>query len=335
MPDRRIPADDARWLVSQLVRMRLPLAPLLQGTDLDEAWLHQKDAKITRAQFQRLVANALEISGDPALGLTIGEYFNLGDYGFWGYAILSSSTWGEANAVALKYWDLSGGLVRIVFTSGAELSTWQMYPAFPMDSLALWQFGVEEQLSAWWTALRLIGTHQPEFSEIRLSYPEPEHGDRYRALFGCPVYFEEAVTLFRTPTAHLDRPTATGHPQVAVVCKRQCQDILETLHGADELIGAVRERVLLSPGRFPRVDEMAEHLALSPRTLRRRLRERGTTYQALLDEVRGEVAKQYLRTTNLSTDQIADRLGFAETTSFRRAFTKWTGKTPRAFRQRA
>ena len=71
---------------------------------------------------------------------------------------------------------------------------------------------------------------------------------------------------------------------------------------------------------------------MSPRTMRRRLQERGTTYQHILDEVRIELAKEYLVSTGLSVDQIAGRIGFTEATTFRRAFKKWTGTNIREFR---
>jgi AraC-like DNA-binding protein len=72
---------------------------------------------------------------------------------------------------------------------------------------------------------------------------------------------------------------------------------------------------------------------MSARTLRRRLQERSTTFKHIVDEVRVEMAKEYLATTDLSVDQIACRIGFTEATTFRRAFKKWTGRKVREFRK--
>ncbi|HPW69453.1 MAG: helix-turn-helix transcriptional regulator [Desulfomonilia bacterium] len=85
-------------------------------------------------------------------------------------------------------------------------------------------------------------------------------------------------------------------------------------------------------GRIPHLPEVARRLAMSPRTMRRRLQERGTTYQHILDEVRIELAKEYLGSTALSVDQIAGPIGFTEAATFRKAFKKWTGKNIREFR---
>jgi AraC-like DNA-binding protein len=105
------------------------------------------------------------------------------------------------------------------------------------------------------------------------------------------------------------------------------------LKGSDELIGTIRDAIIASLGQFPRLPEIAANLAMSPRTLRRRLLERNTTYQHILDEIRSELAKEYIVTTSLSVDQIASRIGFSEATTLRRAFKKWTGLNIKEFRR--
>ena len=109
--------------------------------------------------------------------------------------------------------------------------------------------------------------------------------------------------------------------------------LMAKLKGSDELIGAIRDTIIASLGQFPRLPEIAAHLAMSPRTLRRRLLERNTTYQHILDEIRSELAKEYIVTTSLSVDQIASRIGFSEATTLRRAFKKWTGLNIKEFRR--
>ena len=118
-------------------------------------------------------------------------------------------------------------------------------------------------------------------------------------------------------------------------CLEQCRELLLKLRRVDETVELVRRIILASPGDFPNAEETAKKLGMSPRTLRRRLAERNTTYRKLLDEVRAELAMGYLTTTSLSVDEIAHVLGYAETTAFRRSFKRWVGKSASAVRKEA
>jgi AraC-like DNA-binding protein len=203
-----------------------------------------------------------------------------------------------------------------------------------MSSREVWIYAVEELLTAFYAAASFLSNHGFQYMEIHLSYPEPAHGARYRELFSCPVFFGTGVDLFHAEASTSDRPTFTGHPQMALICQQQCQLLQAKLRGSDELVGAIREIIVSSMGQLPHLPEVAAKLAMSPRTLRRRLQERDTTYQHILDEVRIELAKEYVATTRMSVDQIAGRIGFTEAATFRRAFKKWTGQNIKEYRIR-
>jgi AraC-like DNA-binding protein len=330
----KIPSYSAKWLIRQLVTGGIPLTRILKGTDLSEAWLKDENALIAPSHYLTIVNNALDETRDPALALHLGQQPNLGELGIWGYAIISSPTLGEANQVAMQFWELNGSLVTISYKKENDCSTWEIHPAFPMDSPRTWIFAVEELLSTFFSGADFIANQEFQITEILLSYPDPGHGDLYREMFNCPVYFSRDADLFRICFPFEDIPTSMGNPQLAAICKQQCQEFLAKLKGSDELIGSIRDAIIASLGQFPRLPEIAGQLAMSPRTLRRRLFERNTTYQHILDEIRVELAKEYIVTTNLSVDQIASRIGFSEATTLRRAFKKWTGLKIKEFRRK-
>ncbi len=334
MAQDKIPSYSAKWLIRQLVTKVIPLTRILKGTDLSEAWLKDENTLITPAHYLTIVNNALDETRDPALALHLGQQPNIGELGIWGYAIISSPTLGEANQVAMQFWELNGSLVTISYKKEDDCSTWEIHPAFPMDSPRTWIFAVEELLSTFFSGADFIANQEFQITEILLSYPDPGHGDLYREMFSCPVYFNRDVDLFRICFPFEDIPTSMGNPQLAAICKQQCQELLAKLKGSDELIGTIRDAIIASLGQFPRLPEIAGQLAMSPRTLRRRLFERKTTYQHILDEIRVELAKEYIVTTNLSVDQIASRIGFSEATTLRRAFKKWTGLNIKEFRRK-
>jgi AraC-like DNA-binding protein len=202
-----------------------------------------------------------------------------------------------------------------------------------MDSLRSWIFAVEELLSTFFSGSGFLSKEDFRIAEIHLSYPAPGHGDLYRKLFNCPVYFDRDADMFRTSFDFEKIPSSMGNPVLADICKQQCRQLMKKFKVSDELISAIRNLLITSLGQFPSLPVIAGQMAMSPRTLRRRLQERNITYQNILDEIRTELTKEYILTTNLSIDQIASRIGFSETTTLRRAFKKWTGLNIKEFKK--
>ena len=325
MVKEKIPANSARWLVREVMCLGVPFARAVFGTGLPSSWLTDDNALVTPAQYLKIVANALDETDEPALGLKLGRDMNLGEQGAWGYAIMSSPTLGEANQVALQFWELNGALVKLDYQGKAEHHLWHISPAFTIDSGRLWIFAVEELLSTFLAAALFLSNTGFQFSEIRLSYPAPGHRALYREMFQCPVWFGQDRDQFLVTSDLADQPTSLGHPQMAVFCRQHCESVLARLQGSDELIDSIRATIMASIGRFPRLADVAARLAMSPRTLRRHLLARRLGFQQILDEVRTELAKECLADTTLTVDQVAARVGFTETAAFRRAFKKWTG----------
>jgi AraC-like DNA-binding protein len=116
---------------------------------------------------------------------------------------------------------------------------------------------------------------------------------------------------------------------------RLCERLLAQAGTPSGLARRVYEILAEQPGQFPGMEAVAQRLHTTSRTLRRRLEDEGTTFQAVLNEVRANLAKEYLATTRLSSDDIAVALGFSDTASFRAAFRKWTQHTPAEYRRAA
>ena len=109
--------------------------------------------------------------------------------------------------------------------------------------------------------------------------------------------------------------------------------LIAKLSAHGHFVDDVRMLVLARPGYFPDIDYVAEKLGMSNRTLRRRLREEGSGFRELLDEIRYGLAKEYLANTRLPMDEIANLLGYTEPGNFSHAFRRWSGASPSAWRQ--
>jgi AraC-like DNA-binding protein len=193
---------------------------------------------------------------------------------------------------------------------------------------------VEEFLSTTAVACEFLFGQPLNAVCVHVAYPKPDHAEKYSNIIRCPVLFDSENTVLILGRELMDLPTVTGHFRMKHHCENLCQELMAKLSRADKMIGLIRQHVIQSMGRFPKAEDMAHQLSMSPRTFYRRLSERNTSYQAILDEVRAELAMSYLEHTHLSVDQISDLIGFTETTTFRRAFKKWTGYSPSEFRKK-
>ena len=155
---------------------------------------------------------------------------------------------------------------------------------------------------------------------------------RYREVFDLTPVFDARHTRYGLAVELLDREVLRADPGAAKLLERSCQDLLHEIERQDSFGNLVRQLLLSSPGHIPSADEAARRLNVSERTLRRRLGAEQASFQQIVDDVRNRMAQDYLRSTNLSTQQIGELLGFTEATNFRRAFVRWNGCSPHRFR---
>lgn len=323
-----IPGSAAQWLIKALADNRISLQDLLAGTNLAGDWCSQPDATLRQEAYATLIRNALVISDDPALGLAISRQANyLSRYGFWGYAVMSCKTLGEALETSMRYWPLTGALVQLQAHDGNGEIALEITPAFDFVKGDIWRFGVEKFIASMLMSLAWIVDQATPMRRVELDYQAPVHAARYKTLLGCPVYFGATTTRVVFDAAALTLPLATSHPQLADLCRERCAQALVKLRGEDAFVASIQEIIWVNLYRTPSLDAVAEQLGINARTLRRRLQERDSSFQRILNSVREAAARDYLINTDLSIDQIAALVGFSEPTTFRSTFKRWTGQS--------
>ncbi len=324
----RVPALAAQWLVQALAEDGWPHTGLLADTGLDPAWITTADATLSAGQYERLLRNALAMGQDEALGITVSRQANfLSRNGFWGYAIMSCTRLDEALDTALRYWPLTGSLMKVQRRNTGDSVELHLAPEFGFVSGDLWRFAVEKFLFSTLLSLGWMVQRTDVFEHIAVRYPAPGHAQRYTEALACPVQFGAPSDCVRLRPATLQWPLLTSQPELAQICHARCNQAMLRLQGNDPLVATVQQYVWDHLQASPTLDKVAAHLATTERTLRRRLQERGQSYQRILDGVRETVARDYLLNTELSIDQIAFLVGFSEPTTFRSTFKRWTGQS--------
>ena len=163
---------------------------------------------------------------------------------------------------------------------------------------------------------------------LEFAYPQPAHVDRYRQVFDCPLAFGQPHNRLLLDAAVLATPLPTHNPiaswQVLALCEAQMPQPDQrgsASAGVARLLGAAL-------ADNPKLAEIAERLHVSERTLRRQLRQEGTSFHAIHDRLRIERALALLQEPRLSIAAVGAQVGFRDPREFRRAFKRWTGATP-------
>jgi AraC-like DNA-binding protein len=168
---------------------------------------------------------------------------------------------------------------------------------------------------------------------VELSYPEPKHHERYAELISCPLRYNAPLTRIKFEGFNLSETLRGYDEDFHSLCVRHCASVMRQISVQSPYVTRIRNHLLSSKRPLPSLEELATELGMSSRTLRRRLRIEGCTYQQLLTEVRLDLAKEYLRLSLHTAKETAYLLGFEDTNAFRRAFRSWTGQTIRSYRE--
>jgi AraC-like DNA-binding protein len=324
--DRPImPPQLALLIVNKLEQLGLSADDIFAALDFELADLHTNDGLLSFNRMFALIAAALELSGRPWLGLEIGSAETISNWGVLGYAIMSSATEREAMSIGARYYEAAATFMQIRSTSVDERMRVQLDAIHPDRRLV--PFCVEESITGICSVTSGFMSEPIKPLDIELTYSKPTYSTKYDEYFDCPICYDRPHNVFWTRPI-TDAPLRTSDQISAATCLRLVEKLVEHHKGEDDLVHALRRRLLERPGEMPDMEEMAHELAMTSRTLRRKLDQRGTSFSEIKGDARKDLALDYLASTSLNMDQIAARLGYSETTNFRRAFRQWTGKRP-------
>ncbi len=319
-----------------------PLAK--QGLEILRAPGHQVDEKIgltpeqladpaarlSVSTFEAVVERARALTGEPGLGFHAGMHMRVSSHGYLGFAAMTAGTVREALALAERFSVTRTTAIGLSTYVEGNVASLVIEERVPLDRLR--EFAVVSLLVGLWqigqtlTGRPLGGVAECSFPAPAWMLPHPPAGARLR--------FSQPANRLVFDAAILDLPLSTSDPVAMQLARAQCERELATLVEAGSFLGRVRAAVPDADERPRSLDEVARRLYLSPRTLKRRLAEHGTSFSALVDELRHQRALVLLENRALSIADVADRLGYTEVANFTRAFRRWTGGTPAKFRRR-
>lgn len=316
----------------------VPVATMLRGTALTERILADPDAQIDAHTELAVIRNLVHTLGGrrPALGVEVGRRYHITTFGIFGYACVSSPTLGAAIAFALRYLELSFTFcLPVVRSEPGEFVADIHDELVPAD---VRRFLVERDVLAMHQVMSDLLGRPLTLLRAEFDYPEPEYADALAEIIGTQPLFGRPQNLFALDPALLDQPLPQANEHTWAMCLAQCRDLVHRRGARTGIASQVRERLVPRGGADGYtaplgINAVARDLNMSTRTLRRHLDASGTSYRALLDEVRRALAEEMLTATPLSVSDVAIRLGYAEASTFIYAFKRWTGTTPASYRR--
>jgi AraC-like DNA-binding protein len=280
--------------------------------------------------FLRLMREALALTREPAFGLLLGERLLINSHGVLGYAAANSQTLQQAIDLLEQYMLLrtsllavrqvvEGDRLRLVFVEPRPLEDLR---APVLEAVVLTIKNLIDYVT--------MGTCR--VSRAVFSFGPPAHEGLAWDLFKCEVLYDASWAGLEIPLSQLRLPLRSANPQAWQEAVARCEDELAKLQRQQSLATQVRQLMLGKQGGFPSLQVTARLLNLTPRTLHRRLQDEGTSYRDILEDIRHTLAIEHLRTGRLTIQEIAFMLGYDDQANFRRAFKRWEGVPPTAYR---
>ncbi|MBM7063270.1 AraC family transcriptional regulator [Pseudomonas sp. UL073] len=323
-------------LVDYLQRQGIEPAALLAEVQLSPAVLAQRDQRIAASAYLRLLGLGVERTGDASLGLHLGEAVRPGYYGVLGYLLMSCATLADALHRQARYAALVGNLGQLGLDDEAPRAGLEPQVALSWQPLLAQQQrqAGEETLAGWVSFGRWISGLDIAPTEVRFRHPAPADTAEHARIFRCPVHFGQADNALVFPKRLLATPLGQADAQVRGTLDAYAERLLGELRQGHNVFDRARLALANQLGeRVPDLEQLADSLQLSPRTLQRRLREAGLSFSQLLDETRQQLVLHYLRDPQLELADIAFFVGFSEPGSLVRAFRRWTGQSPAEYRR--
>jgi AraC-like DNA-binding protein len=319
-------------VISGLRALGFDPGPLLAASGIDAALLDDPDALVPMTVGIDLFARAEAATGDACIGLHVAEHADLRSIDVHFYAMLASATLKDAYQRLSRYQRLITDTSRVEFIARPGGSV--LRHALP-GGLAVPRHSAEFIVAAWLRTGRFAAGSDWNPDEVRFAHHAPSDVGEHSRFFRAPIRFATGENALVIPDGVLDLPCRGADPVLASLVDRHADDRIRSHPASASVSDRVRSALeeLFGSGE-PSAAGVAARLRMSLRTLNRSLASEGTTYRALLDQLRHELAARHLANPHTSIAEVAFRLGFSDLSAFHRAFKRWTGRTPTEFRRR-
>lgn len=303
----------------------------IKGTELSVSYLANPANRISLAQQIKIYENIGQLRDCTRLALLHGSRIQPHHHGSWGYAIRSSATVRDALCNFNTYFNVIGPIAMMALVEEKDVARWvavNVITSGPARRVA-----IAEMLGGNLALMKRTTKGAFELRELWLDDVSESELPYYQDYFSCPVRhgMDSIEMRFDPQLLSLKMPYADSETEAE--CVEMCRRQIARIDSYTGVSGATRRLIREKIADSITLEEVASELNLSGRSLRRKLRQEGSSFTEIRDETRLTIAKNYLTESSISIDEIAFVLGYVEPSNFRHAFKKWTGHAPGIYRR--
>jgi len=325
-PTSALAVPYVRLISGELARMGVSVPHWLGLSGIRPGQLADEGFTLDVAAFRSLSLDARRLSGEPALGLRVGEAMGVQAHGALGYAAMSSRTIREVLALIQRYVGLRIALVSLQVEELEGETRVVLHELLPLGDVR--EMALEGVACTIRNLLRDVSMGACEVDAVCFGFPDPGYPALAETLLRAPVRYEQGWTGLSLSPRMLDLPLKMSDPRAFRLAEDLCSRELLHLEHRRSWEARVQKVLLESRIGFPSLDETARRLKVTPRTLHRRLETEDTSFRAILEAMRHRSAMEQLTAGDASIEEVAYILGYSDPANFRRAFRRWTGGPP-------
>jgi AraC-like DNA-binding protein len=322
-----------RQMFLYLEALEVDVNAFLESLGLDAEALNAPDTYIPIETYLFIEEEAARYTNDPAFGFHMGQYAEAGSWSILGYMMMNCKNLGEAFEKSARYNRIIGNLID--GNANLRFNKIKVKLVLPPHAPEMPRHCFESTITSSVRMMRTLTGQEINPLEVTFTYPEPEDITEYEAYFNCPVLFGQKENSFTIPLKVIFTPILFANPELLEYFENYAQEFLAEMERQTEYASRVT-KILLSQldDEDLSIKKVAREMSVSVRTLQNRLKSEGVVFSDLLRDVREKLAKKYLR-ENYTVEEITYLLGFSEPSVFRKSFKRWSGITPKQYRDRS
>jgi len=326
----KTPSSWAKAIVDTLIAQNIQIDPILKSLNIDKEKLNDRDGVIDQDTVTDLWDAAVNATGNHNIGFDVGKEINTVLSPIVAYSLMSCSNLKSSCDRLLRYQDiLAEGLKFEMRETSCEFEL--VFDILPSTKAPSPQ-AIKSAIAGFFSFARWVTRSKVQPIQASLIEPKPVTLETYQTLFTCPINFNAKENCLYFSKQDLLEPLPTADTSLSEIHEQHLQSYREKLHTPTftEQVNTILRNQL--PSGEPNQAIIASSLNVSSSTLKRRLKEQGTTYKTLLDTTRHQLAIEYLAQKKLSLTDITYLLGFSQSSAFTRAFKRWENVSPKNFK---
>ncbi len=329
---QKLPVSYIQIALRALANEGVSAEQILTGTQLTASSLSD-GAYISVDQFVNVILNTRKVTNNPAIGLLLGSLLHPSTHGHMGWAAINSPALSDAITIFQTY-----SFIRtpfILYRTSVQKDQYIIRLTLTENLKDAHSLFVEAMLMLLQHIIEFILGRPMSEAKLYINSSAPSYKASYSAYFHCPVYFDSDHIEIHLPLALKDTINPNADSHMYQLALEQCQEAAHQLQREQDISTEIYDYLSSNLGTPLSLEQTAQHLNLSTRTVIRKLKQQHTSFQAIKDNVYAFQASKYLRRSSISVDTLSVIFGYSDPANFRRSFKRWFGVSPQQYRNKA